>query len=679
MCSAARHRSRRLRRRHGGARGTRTGGIRVRRRRKGQDTEVRRPLQGRRVLGAGARGGEGGRWQDRHREQGRRRRHRTVHQHRLHRRRPPPVGGRRRRAEPRGRRGAAGRARGGTQEPRPSRRKAATAAARPPKKVKGEPLAGSQWDMQQIHATADGSYRVEPGDHRVLVGVIDTGIDGTHPDIAPNFDRALSRNFTTDIPVDANGTEVDGPCEHPSCVDPVDEDDNEHGTHVASTIASPINELGIAGVAPGVRLVNIRAGQDSGLLLPAAGRRRPHVRGRRRHRRREHELLHRPVAVQLPGQPGRLGRVPGRAAYGHQGVGAGARLRPPAWRDASSRRRATARRTTPRPSTTPPARTTRRRPVRRRTTGPSRRAASPSRARARTSSPSRRPASAPASPTTPTTATGTSPWPPRAATATTPPTRRPTSPRPSSRRTRSRWPRPAASSTPTARRTSRTSSATARARPARYYQYLQGTSMASPHATGVVALIVSRYGHRDPVHGGLTLEPGHRPGGPGGHGDAHALPDAARVHLHAPGEAGRRHVLDRRPPRTPVRARRPQRLLRPRHHRRPARCRALIEARSRTGLVRGPAPASSLGCSHAVPRHVRLHGQHLPLADGRAHLPPPRRGRRARRRGGQLRHRRAGTPATRPTSVRSRRCAAPGTPRRTRRGCSRRPGSTATT
>jgi subtilisin family serine protease len=130
-----------------------------------------------------------------------------------------------------------------------------------------EPLAASQWDMKLIHATAKGSYKVEPGDRGVLVGVIDTGIDGTHPDIAPNFDRRLSRNFTTDIPVDANGTEVDGPCEHPSCVDPVDEDDNEHGTHVASTIASPINRLGIAGVAPNVTLVNVRAGQDSGYFF----------------------------------------------------------------------------------------------------------------------------------------------------------------------------------------------------------------------------------------------------------------------------------------------------------------------------------------------------------------------------------------------------------------------------
>ncbi|MEV0406614.1 S8 family serine peptidase [Actinoallomurus sp. NPDC050550] len=134
-------------------------------------------------------------------------------------------------------------------------------------KVKGDPLAGSQWDMRKIHATADGSYRVEPGDRGVRVGVIDTGIDGNHPDIRANFDRGLSRNFTKDIPVDANGTEVDGSCEHPSCVDPVDEDDNEHGTHVASTIASPLNGLGMAGVAPNVTLVNIRAGQDSGYFF----------------------------------------------------------------------------------------------------------------------------------------------------------------------------------------------------------------------------------------------------------------------------------------------------------------------------------------------------------------------------------------------------------------------------
>jgi subtilisin family serine protease len=55
----------------------------------------------------------------------------------------------------------------------------------------------------------------------------------------------------------------------PSCVDPANVDDDGHGTHVASTIASPINGLGIAGVAPKVTLVNLRAGQDSGYFFLA--------------------------------------------------------------------------------------------------------------------------------------------------------------------------------------------------------------------------------------------------------------------------------------------------------------------------------------------------------------------------------------------------------------------------
>ncbi|MCW2990551.1 MAG: peptidase in kexin sedolisin, partial [Solirubrobacterales bacterium] len=40
-----------------------------------------------------------------------------------------------------------------------------------------------------------------------------------------------------------------------------------------------------------------------------------------------------------------------------------------------------------------------------------------------------------------------------------------------------------------------------------YYTYLQGTSMASPHTVGVVALIVAQYGKADRSQGGLTLAP----------------------------------------------------------------------------------------------------------------------------------------------------------------------------
>jgi len=135
------------------------------------------------------------------------------------------------------------------------------------KPVAAEPLASYQWDMRMIGATPQGSYKEQPGSKDVLVGIIDTGIDGSHPDIAPNFNRTLSRNFTHDIPL------IDGPCaDEPdqSCEDAADVDEDGHGTHVAGTIASPINGLGMAGVAPNVSLVNLRAGQDSGYFFLGA-------------------------------------------------------------------------------------------------------------------------------------------------------------------------------------------------------------------------------------------------------------------------------------------------------------------------------------------------------------------------------------------------------------------------
>jgi hypothetical protein len=130
--------------------------------------------------------------------------------------------------------------------------------------VTPDPLSALQWDMDMIGATPDGSYAVTQGSHDVRVGIIDTGIDGSHPDIAPNFDRELSRNFTVDDPI------VDGACETDpdgSCEDPPDVDEDGHGTHVAGTIGAPLNGQGIGGVAPGVSLVNLRAGQDSGYFF----------------------------------------------------------------------------------------------------------------------------------------------------------------------------------------------------------------------------------------------------------------------------------------------------------------------------------------------------------------------------------------------------------------------------
>ncbi len=123
----------------------------------------------------------------------------------------------------------------------------------------GDPLDSLLWGMDMINAPE--AHKTEMGDRRVRVGILDTGVQGDHPDIAPNFDARLSRNFTTDM------TDIDGECEVASCVDPADVDDNGHGTHVAGTMAGAMNGIGVSGVAPDVGIVNIRGGQDSGYFF----------------------------------------------------------------------------------------------------------------------------------------------------------------------------------------------------------------------------------------------------------------------------------------------------------------------------------------------------------------------------------------------------------------------------
>jgi lantibiotic leader peptide-processing serine protease len=128
------------------------------------------------------------------------------------------------------------------------------------KASKAEPLADKQWDMDLMGANADGAHRKATG-KGVTVGIIDTGVDASHPDIAPHFNKALSRNWTMDIP------DVDGPCEVATCIDPVDTDQGGHGTHVSGIVGAARNGIGTAGVAPDVTIVNDRAGQDSGFFF----------------------------------------------------------------------------------------------------------------------------------------------------------------------------------------------------------------------------------------------------------------------------------------------------------------------------------------------------------------------------------------------------------------------------
>jgi thermitase len=93
--------------------------------------------------------------------------------------------------------------------------------------VPNDPYWSFQWGPQKIQA--DLAWDTTIGDSSILVAVIDTGIDYSHPDLAGNY-VTVGYNWV-------NGTS-----------DPLD--DNGHGTHCAGIIAAVLNNaIGIAGLA----------------------------------------------------------------------------------------------------------------------------------------------------------------------------------------------------------------------------------------------------------------------------------------------------------------------------------------------------------------------------------------------------------------------------------------------
>lgn len=126
-----------------------------------------------------------------------------------------------------------------------------------------EPFGACQWDMLQIGATASGAHAVADG-RGVRVGVIDTGVDLTHPDVAPNLDLDRSCSFLeADTPTALPSEVDDGDCSNKAAV----QDRSGHGTHVASTIAAPLNGIGIAGVAPAATIVALKACSHRGFCF----------------------------------------------------------------------------------------------------------------------------------------------------------------------------------------------------------------------------------------------------------------------------------------------------------------------------------------------------------------------------------------------------------------------------
>jgi lantibiotic leader peptide-processing serine protease len=116
-----------------------------------------------------------------------------------------------------------------------------------------DPLSGLQWDMNQINAPQ--AHAINGGSPDIVVGDIDTGLDFTHPDLAPNVDFADSASCVGGVANTDRAAWMD---------------DNGHGTHTAGTIAAAKNGIGIVGVAPNVKLAGIKAGNADGFFFPEA-------------------------------------------------------------------------------------------------------------------------------------------------------------------------------------------------------------------------------------------------------------------------------------------------------------------------------------------------------------------------------------------------------------------------
>lgn len=150
-------------------------------------------------------------------------------------------------------------------------------------------LVSEQWALEKIKAF--DAWEITMGEDSVLVAVIDTGIDYLHPDLSGQIwlnpgelgtdafgndkrsngvdddnngfiDDYMGWDFTDrqGFPFDTSGGDYLGWDN-----DPMDENSFSHGTAVSGIIAAKTNNfIGIAGAAPNIRIMNLRAFDPAG-------------------------------------------------------------------------------------------------------------------------------------------------------------------------------------------------------------------------------------------------------------------------------------------------------------------------------------------------------------------------------------------------------------------------------
>lgn len=121
--------------------------------------------------------------------------------------------------------------------------------------IPGDSRFSSQWHLLNTNTFGSGDHIdinvVDVWDDYtgagILVGVVDDGVEYTHPDLAPNYDTSLDHDAV----------------QHDNDAAPSSSDDN-HGTAVAGTIGAANNDYNVVGVAFDATIAGLRIGYNSG-------------------------------------------------------------------------------------------------------------------------------------------------------------------------------------------------------------------------------------------------------------------------------------------------------------------------------------------------------------------------------------------------------------------------------
>lgn len=134
---------------------------------------------------------------------------------------------------------------------------------------KNEPITPTKMSPVEGVAGADinakDAWEITKGDKKIIIAVIDTGVDYNHPDLKNNmWINTKELDGKKGVDDDGNGyvDDIYGYDVSNNKADPMD--DNKHGTHVAGVIGASHNGLGITGVMANVSLMAVKFTDEKG-------------------------------------------------------------------------------------------------------------------------------------------------------------------------------------------------------------------------------------------------------------------------------------------------------------------------------------------------------------------------------------------------------------------------------